>query len=55
MTKPLTLYLCVARASVLRGACVLRDRRWPRARNGNVVVMRGETLYVVPGRTLRRI
>lgn len=55
MAKLFTLYLCVARASVLRGCCVLRDRAWPRARNGNVVVMRGETLFIVPGRTLRRI
>jgi len=50
-------YVCRARGSVLRGKIVVRAASiWPRGRNGNVLVAGAypdETLYVVPGRTLR--
>lgn len=47
-------YVCHARASVLRGKVVERERGWPRGRNGNGLIRYEGVLYVVPLRTLRK-
>ena len=54
MSEKPVLYVCRARASVLRGQVVEREKGWPRGRNGNGLVRHEGVLYVVPLRALRR-
>lgn len=51
----MTLYVCRARFSVLRGQVVEREKAWPRGRNGNGQVRCEGVLYVLPLRTLRTV